>query len=370
MKYKTILIIIIFSVFLSGSYYENFLNEQIETAENYNLTKSLSEETTEALENLGLSKINPEKLLSLSVKDFISLIAENLMLKIKDPFKAVLAITAASIICALMNSFFDNSEHCKTVINSVSALSAAYIFLIPAKSVIVSSANIINECSNFMLGFIPVYSSAITAAGYVSSGIGYRTLMLSTVTIISKISGEIAAPLIGIYLALTVAGSVSGIKTEDIAKSVKNFATWLICGAMTVFSCILGLGTIVSSASDNTLSKTAKFIIGSAVPVVGGTVADSLSAVRSCLSITKNLLGTYAIIVIAIIFLPSVINLFLWKISLSLSSGIGNIFGNKSISSILSSASFVFGIMLSLVVVTAIMFIISVSIMLMTGSGL
>ena len=109
MKYKTILIIIIFSVFLSGSYHENFLNEQIKTAENYNLTKSLSEETTKALENLGLSKINPEKLLSLSVKDFISLIAENLVLKIKDPFKAVLAITAASIICALMNSFFDNS---------------------------------------------------------------------------------------------------------------------------------------------------------------------------------------------------------------------------------------------------------------------
>ena len=370
MKYKIILIILIFSVFLSGSYHEDILEIQIETVKEHNLTKYLSEETSDTLKKLGLGNLDYETLFSYSAKDFVYLFFEKLMLKISEPIKAVLIITAAAIICAVADSFCDNFEHCGTVINSVSALSAASVFLFPIKDSIVSSANMITECSNFMLGFIPVYSSAITASGYVSSGIGYRTLMLGTATIISKIFGEIAVPLIGIYLAISIAGSVSGIKTGEIAKSVKNFATWLFCGIMVIFSGIMGLGTLVSASSDNVVSKAAKFIVGSAVPIVGGTVADSLSTVRSCLSITKNILGTYAIVIIVVIFLPSLISLFLWRVSLSVSSGIGDILGNKNLSSLLSSASSVVGIMLSLVTVTIIMFIFSVSIMLMTGGGL
>ena len=105
------------------------------------------------------------------------------------------------------------------------------------------------------------------------------------------------------------------------------------------------------------------------MPIVGGTVSDAFTTLRSCLEITKNVLGTYAIVIIAAVFLPSIISLLSWKICLSLSSGICEILESKKLSSLLSASSAIMGIMLALVVITAIMFVFSVSIMLMTGVG-
>ena len=370
MKKKFIyIVIIIFAFMLSGSYYEEAIGEQLEIAEESRFSDALSDDVLEMLKKIGIDGLDAEKLASLSFADILKLVAESFILKIKEPFYAAVTVTAAAILCAVIQSLCENFSQTGTVINAVSALSAAATVLVPMKNIITSAAEVIRECSDFMLGFIPVYSSVITASGYVSSATGFRTLMLSAVTVISRLAGELMVPLICIYLAMCIAGAVSDIDISGISKAVKSFAVWVLGALMTVFSGIMGLGTLITSSADSAFSKTVKFLIGSAVPVVGSTVSDALSTVKSCLNVTKNVLGAYAIIVIAVIFLPPIISLVSWKICLSVSSGIGGIFGNKNLSGLLSSASAVMGIMLALVVITAIMFIFSVSIMLMTGGA-
>ncbi len=366
MKTKIIILILISAFCLSGSYYE-IVDEQLNTAKKSGFEDNLSEETVEILRKIGFENLSFENLSSVSFYDFIILVTESFVSKITEPFKAVLSVTAGAIICSVTHNFCENFSQTGKVINAVSALSVSSVFLIPIKSVITTSVSVIEECSDFMLGFIPVYSSAIVASGNVSSAVGFRTLMLSAVTVISRISSEIIAPLICIYIALCVTSSISDVNVGEISKSIKNFSVWLLTLSTTIFSGILGLGTLISSSGDKALSKTAKLFIGTAVPIVGGTVSDAFSTVRSCLEITKNILGTYSIFVIAAIFLPSVISLLSWKICLSISSGIGDILENKKLSSILSASSGIMGIMLALVVMTAIMFIFSISIMLMTG---
>ena len=368
MKEKFIILILISAFFFSGSYSET-IDKQLYTAEKSGFTDSLSEETLELLYKIGMDGISYEKIASLSFKEILKLLTESLSAKIKEPFKAIFSITAAIIICAVANSFCENFSQTGKIINVVAALSASSVFLVPIKRSIESSVKTIEESSDFMLSFIPVYSSAVLTLGNVSSAVGFRTLMISAVTVISRISGEIIAPLICIYMALCITSSVSDINILEISKTVKNFAVWMLTFSATVFSGILGLGTLVTSSGDKVISKTAKFFIGSTIPIVGGTVSDALSSLKSCFEITKNTLGVYAIIAIAAIFLPSAISLLSWKICLSVSSGIGGIFENKCLSSLLSSASAVMGILFALVITTAVMFIFSVSIMLMTGGG-
>lgn len=366
MKKKFVVFVLLCSFFISGSYYES-VEKNLKTAEKSGFSSSLSDETSEFLKTIGIDSLSSEKLTELSFKDIFEIIYESLLSKIEEPFKAIFSIAACVIVCSLMQSFCENFPQTDKVVNVITTLSAASVFIIPVKNLIVSSADLIEECSNFMLGFIPVYSSAIIASGNISSATGFRALMLSVSTVISRISKEIIIPLICIYMAMCIVSSISDVNTEDISKSVKSFATWVLSISATVFSGILGLGTLVSSAGDNTFFKTTKFIIGTAVPIVGGTISDALSTVKGCLEITKNILGAYAIIVIAVIFIPSAFELIFWKICLSISSGIGNIFGNKKLSALLTAASSVIGIMLAIVVITAVMFIFSISIMLMIG---
>lgn len=362
-----IIIILISAAILSGSYYQENAEKYLDTAKESGFTEKLPDEGKKALEELGIKGFDIENLSSLSYKDIFVFVAEQIIEKIKEPLYASAAVTACIIICALAGTFTDNMKISGKTINAVCAVTSSAIFIIPVKNVMFSSASVIKNCSDFMLGFIPVYSSAVAASGYVSSAAGFHSLMLAAVTIISETADRIIVPLIGIYLGISVAGSVSDIDMTEISKSVKNFAVWILGGAMTVFSGIMGLGTLAASSADGAFSKTAKFLIGTAVPVVGSTVSDAMSTVRSCLQITKNMLGIYAVLAVAVIFIPPIISLASWKISLYFSSIISSVFNNRNLSSLLSSASSVLGIMMALVILTGIFFIFAVFIMLTPG---
>ena len=365
------LILALLVLFLSGSSldYENIIEKQLETANKSEFSENLSERTNEILRKIGFNEVSMESIKDLSLSDMLNLIYESFIHQIKEPIYAVAAILASGIICAVAECFYDDFAQSKTVINAVSAIAAASCILIPMKNVISFSGEVIKECSDFMLSFIPVYSSAVIASGYVSSAVGFRSLMLSASAVISNIANDIVVPLICIYFALCVAGTISSVNINSIAKSVKSFATWVLTFSITVFSGIMGLGTIVASSADGAFSKTAKFLIGSSIPVAGSFVSDALASVKDCIGVTKNIMGVYAIIVIAAIFLPPLINLISWRIFLSVSVGINSVLGNKNLSGLLSSASCVIGIMLALVSLTAIMFIFSITILLITAGG-
>lgn len=368
MKKILIVFVLISSFFFSGSYYEA-VEKQLEIAEKSNFSDLLSPETTDLLDKMEIEGLSSEKLVSFNINDILKLFAEIFSAKIKEPFKAIFSITSCAIICSLIQNFCEKFSQTQKTINVVTALSASGVFLLPIKNILDYSSKVIEESSDFMLAFIPVYSSAITATGNFSSALGYRTLMLGAVTIISRIASEIIAPLISIYIAMCVATSVSDIDIGELSKSLKNFAVWVLTASATVFSGILGLGTLVSSQGNIAFLKTAKLFVGTTVPIVGGTVSEALTTIKSCLEITKNILGSYGVVVIAVIFLPAIVSLLSWKICLSVSSIISGILENKSLSALLSSASSVMGIMLALVVITAVMLIFSVSIMLLTGGG-
>ena len=370
MKKIAVLFILISCFFLSGSYYEEQIENQLSSAEKNGFIEKIPEYAYETLEKLGIEGLDRENLSNIGFGDIANLVAESFYKKIKEPFKAVLSITAAALVCSIVSVFAEGSFKNNGVLSAVSSLSAASVFIVPVKNLISVSSETIIQCSDFMLSFIPVYASSLASSGYISSAAGYRTMMLGAVTVVSEISSEIITPLILIYLALCISGSVSGIDTEELSKSVKNLSVWILGTMMTVFSGLMGISTLVSSGADGAFSKTAKVLIGSAVPVVGSTVSEAVSAVRGCLIITKNFLGIYAVFAVAAIFLPTIAGILIWKICISVSSSITKIIGNKNLSALLSSVSAVLGIMLSLVVITGIMFIFSTAILLMTGGGL
>lgn len=366
-----VLYILLFSFFLCGAAFENDLvDKQFSALEKYENTSALSEETKEILSAIGIEEADAEKILSFSLKDLIKLVCESLIHKIKEPIKAIASVTAAVLICSLIKNFCEDFSAAGKIVNFSAVIAVSCAIMLPLKNVIEYSAKVIEESSDFMLGFIPVYSSAAVSCGNVSSAVSYRTLMLGTATAISQLSSEIVMPLISIYFAMCIAGSVSDLNIGEISKYFKNFSVWILGASMTVFSGILGLGTLISSSADSSFNKTAKFLIGSAVPVVGSTISDALTTLKGCLSVTKNVFGIYGIIVTAAIFIPPIISVISWKICLSAASAVCGIAENKELCGLLKAASYVMGIMLALLVSISIMFIFSVAVLLMAGGAL
>lgn len=352
---------------LCGFDFDDTVEKQLATAERGGVSDALPESAAEILKSLGVEEMSAQSLSEISFGDAVRLVGESIKERIRAPFLSVISVCAAGILCSVINNF--GSGEMKTVYSAVCTLAAAAAVIIPVKNVLSSGARVITECSDFMLGFIPVYSSVIAASGGVSSAAGYRTLMLGASTAVARLAGNIIVPLMCVYLALCAAGTVAPIGIDSIAKGVKSFAVWVMSASAALFSGIMGVGSIVSSSADGAGAKAVKFVVGSAVPVVGGTVSDALAAAKSCLIMARNVLGAYAIVAAAVIFIPPVISAFTWKICLSLGAGASDMLDNKPLSSLLSASSAVMGIMLAMVLLTAITFIFSVTIMIIAGGA-
>ena len=144
MKYRLIIFILLCSFFLSGSSYENILEEQFDTAKESGFEKYIPKEAKDLLELIGIDDFEYEKLSEISFSDIIKLISKGILSKIKEPFKAMLMIVAAAISCSVIQSFSDNFNCTGMVANLVSAIVSASVFLVPIKNVIIYSVRVID----------------------------------------------------------------------------------------------------------------------------------------------------------------------------------------------------------------------------------
>ena len=79
---------------------------------------------------------------------------------------------------------------------------------------------------------------------------------------------------------------------------------------------------VVNSAADNLSMRTAKFIIGSAVPVAGGVLSEALGTLTASVSLLKSSVGIYGVVACVVIFLPLLTELFLWRVGLNITSAV------------------------------------------------
>ena len=166
---KVVFYIVLFCVviMLSGFKYESAVEQQISVAERNGISDALPESAEKILESLGLDDISADSLSNLPLDDIIRLIGESIKEEVKAPFIAIVSVCAAGILCSVINNF--GKGETKTVYCTVCTLAVSAAVIIPVKDVIYSAAKVITECSDFMLGFIPIYSSVIAASGGISA---------------------------------------------------------------------------------------------------------------------------------------------------------------------------------------------------------
>ena len=108
--------------------------------------------------------------------------------------------------------------------------------------------------------------------------------------------------------------------------------------------------------------KTAKFIIGSAVPVAGGVLSEALGTLTASISLLKSTVGIYGVIVCLLFFLPIICELLLWRLGLAVSIFLSGIFSVSKLSSLLKSIDTVLSVLIGIILLSCAMFIISLTV--------
>lgn len=340
---------------------EDFYLRQYRESGADTLGDTLPEEVREYLEEIGLDPANGAATVSLSAESVFSHIIGIFKGGLKAPLSGAAAITAVILISAALGSAELNSSAARAAVYAAAAAALAAVVQ-PIYSVIISGADAIKGISTFMLSFVPVFAAIAAASGATATATATSGLLLSAAEGLSYISGFAVLPLMNAYLAIGISASASPLlRRSGIAEAIKKLALWLIALVSTVFAGILAIQTAIGSAADSLTSKTARFIIGSSVPVAGGVLSEALGTVTASMSLLRSSVGIYGVAACAALLLPYIAELLLWRAALLVTCALTEIFSSPRIGSLLKTFDSVLSVMLGIILTVGAMFIISLA---------
>lgn len=285
------------------------------------------------------------------------------------PFKLFCSLFGVTILCVLAQQLTEQSS-LKGVFTAVGALCGAGIAAVAVGEVLDETLVVLSQAADFMLVFIPAFTGIAAALGHVSSASAVNSAVLAATQLFSQIAANYLAPLCAVILGVSAAGAAdSELKLERIGGFVKKAVVWGLTLIMTIFTSVLSVQTVVTSAADNSAIKAAKFVVSQGVPFVGGTISDSVNMVSGGLSMLKGSVGTYGIIGAAVVLVPAVASLFCYLIALSVSEYAAEVFGQKELAGLYKSCCSVMSIVIAVTVCFLVLNVMAVFIMLLiTGT--
>lgn len=304
----------------------------------------------------------------LSEKDVLLHIIKFLTGGIKAPIKAAAVLIGVLLISAAITSF-------GTVSNSNTAVCVAVLAITAMISgdiwqSVYSAVNAIKATNSFMLSFVPVFASMVALSGKSVTAVSMNTLLLTACEVVSFVASFVILPLMGGYLALSISMSVSPLlHNTGIAENIKKISIWILSFIGTLFAGVLGVQTTVNSAADTVALRTAKFILGTSVPVVGGILGDAVSTVSSSIELLRSSFGIYGVVAIALILLPILLELVVWRFSLNTVLAVSELFSLSKTTVVLKAVDAMISVLISVLLMVGILFIISLTIVITAVKG-
>lgn len=277
----------------------------------------------------------------------------------KRPLSSLVSLLAVLLFSSAIEGFYSENKTVKYVVS----IGVTAVVVLPVASTINACVSAVSSAGVFMLSFVPVFAAILVSRGKSVTAAGFSTVMLAVSQGVTSLCSFCLAPLTGMQLGLSVAGStLQDINISSIGNAIKKASMWTLSLASTVLLGVLGIQTVVGGATDNLTSKTAKFVLGTALPVVGTTVSEALSTVRGCVKLLGTSVAVYGIVTLALLILPTILELLLWRISLLLGSSAAEMLGQTKAVALLRSVDTAVSFLLGVMILIGVLFIISLTV--------
>lgn len=228
------------------------------------------------------------------------------------------------------------NEAAKLAVNGIIVLTASVAF----GSVVKIASDAIDAMQNIASVAVPALYALMAASGKIVTVAAIQPLMLVGVNIACQILKEFLLPMAVMAGVLFLIDSISErFSLKKLAKLFKSCTVW-ITGAMTlVFSMAVSIQKLASSSVDAVTLKTAKFAIGTFVPIAGKYMSDAADTILLCASAVRNAAGILTVIVLALMFLAPLVKVFAIMLAIRIASVFGSPICDESITDALEDAS-------------------------------
>ncbi len=336
------------------------------------LMDSLSDEVKEDLASISVTSPDITQINNVSFEDILELVVSKFSNSSKAPFSASAVVIAVLLLNAMFESYTDALKHSSTkeVVSVISTLTITTTLVLPIIDLINDSIATITDASNFMLLYIPIMVAILTFSGHVVSGTSYYSFMVLACQGVSQISTKVVSPLLSVYLSFCVSSSITDrVNLRGFCQMFSKVIKWLISFTMTIFSALMTIRGMITTAYDSVTARAVRFTMSSFIPVVGAALAESYKTIQGSINLLRTGAGVFVILAIFVVFLPSVCRCVMWLLSINLCKSIGEVISVSAPINMLSSVSSVISTVFAITVCVMAVFIISTALLITLGGG-
>ena len=323
------------------------------------IISATDEETLGILKELGIDSLSFESLFSVSPTKVFTALFNILSRSVKAPLKFLFITVGVLILMSFMSSFFDSAQTVNLVGCSVIALNGA----VSIAGMVSSAFSVLETLSVFTTTFAGAFCAIVSSSGNISAGLTYSAMTVFSDTLFSGLLTEFCQPVVNVMCCLSFLSCFDFYGfSSGFCATFKKIYVFFMSFVGTVFSGIITIKGVLSDGTDTVTARSIRFVVGRSLPVVGGTVSETYSALISSLSIIKNTVGIFGIITVIVTVLPTLAELLAWILALDIGIILCNSFGVGKSAPMLSVLKDTLVLLVATIVIVAAIFIVSVGV--------
>jgi stage III sporulation protein AE len=147
----------------------------------------------------------------------------------------------------------------------------------------------VDNLVELIMSALPLLLTLLASLGSLASAAIFKPLIIFAVNFFASLTRDVIFPLIYLTTILSVINQISPrVTVGRLAELLKQVSVWSMGLSMTIFTGLLAIHGVAAAVGDAVTIRTAKFMTGAFLPVVGGMLTEAVETVAGATLILKN----------------------------------------------------------------------------------
>ncbi len=283
---------------------------------------------------------------------------------IKENLALLASITGVLILAATLGAFFEKKGGVSRTFEFAVSLTTAVLFFTLCATRFGDIAAYFKTVGAISLAILPLMGVLYAMGGNIAAAVANHGVMSAFLVVLEKVFATSVVPVAALCLVLALVEAVSGnISLRALTTLVRRTFTWGISLLMLILSFVLGVQQTLAKGADTLALRTVRFAAGSFLPVVGGSVGESLRTVAGSVEYLRATVGMGGVLVLFFAFLPMFLSVLFTRITLLLGGAVAGMLSLPREERLLGEFASVFGYFLAIIAALFVMTFVSLTLM-------
>lgn len=306
----------------------------------------------------------------LDAEEIINFLTDNLLDSVKGNLKIIGCMIGVVIIMGIYEAMADSFSAGSRIGDFACVTLVALLVCNPLFVLIDEIRIAVEDTAHYVCLSVPVFAGLLTAQGNVTSATIFNLLLYNGASIIAQLFSSVAMPLCHGYVAIGLASQMGEMTAlKNITSGIKATVNRVIVTVSMAFTGLLSLQNMLGRSGDALSKKALKIAVGSALPVGGSVLSDSVDAFWESLGLIKSAGGIIAVAAIFYLIAIPVIKALAASLCVRLCSLIASLVGSTRAVGMLTVVENAYSMMLTAAFAVLVIFVVSIGILLSTGGA-